>query len=327
MDLVGRHGDAVGLGDAVSVLSWDGLKSTIGSAAGVVAALVGQDIIAKSIRLTQAAALNAVTLATAGARMKFSDGGTTDFFSGDGATRITAAGILASATDVEVAANSALYLNGSTRTIGVSNDGTAIRVLGAVPVAPNADQGINLGSTALRWSNLFASIVNMTPGTATVTPVVAGGALNVNVTPVSSAGNGTDLMTYTMPANALTTALRGVCIEAWGTTTNNANAKTVALAFGGQTIITKNLAVSLANGIWHIKAYVIRTGVSAQEIFTEAWNNDAITVSGADGATVLYGALRTAGTQTETAAIVIKGVATNATTTDISQTGMIVSYF
>lgn len=66
-----------------------GLKSAFS-----IAQLIGQNIVARTIRLTAAAASNAITIATAGARLKFSDGGTTDYLSSDGATQINAAGDL-----------------------------------------------------------------------------------------------------------------------------------------------------------------------------------------------------------------------------------------
>lgn len=153
------------------------------------------------------------------------------------------------------------------------------------------------------------------------------GAANSNITPVASSGAGTTLISYTLPANALITTGKGVKVTAWGHVTNNANAKTVSLAFGSQTVITKQLTVSIAIEVWKLTAIVVRTGTSTQQIFAEAWNEAGTTVSSVDGPTTLYQATQTSGTQTETATIVIKGVATTATTTDITQDGMIVEYF
>lgn len=152
------------------------------------------------------------------------------------------------------------------------------------------------------------------------------GVANSNMTPVASAGNATTLISYTLPANALVVSTRCLRITGWGHVTNNANAKTVSLAFGGQTIITKALTPNIAIEVWKLTANVCRTGASTQEIFAEAWNEAGTTVSSVDGATTLYQATRTAGTQTETATIVIKGVATTATTTDITQDGMVVEF-
>lgn len=71
----------------MSIAGSFGLKSLFS-----LASLVGQDIVARSIRLTQAAASNAITIATAGARLKFSDGGTTDYITSDGSASLSAAG-------------------------------------------------------------------------------------------------------------------------------------------------------------------------------------------------------------------------------------------
>lgn len=67
---------------------------------------------------------------------------------------LTAGGTI-QGNDVQVPSGRAVYLNGSTRTVGFSTDGTTIRVLGVLPFGPNTDQSINLGSSGVRWSNAF----------------------------------------------------------------------------------------------------------------------------------------------------------------------------
>lgn len=70
-----------------------GLKSAFS-----LAQLIGQDIVARSISLTQAAGLNAIQMVT-GARLKLGTG-TTDYLESNGATVINAGGAFSAATSV-----------------------------------------------------------------------------------------------------------------------------------------------------------------------------------------------------------------------------------
>jgi len=162
--------------------------------------------------------------------------------------------------------------------------------------------------------------INVNAGTVTV-----GGQVNVTTADVTSSG-ASNLISYTLPANALTVTNRCLKIVGWGTALNNANAKTVALDFGSQTVITKQLTPSIASTTWKVQAVVCRSGSSTQDIYAEAWNPMGTTVSSVDGNTVLYQAARTAGTQTETATITIKGKTTVATTTDVTMDGLTVEF-
>lgn len=154
----------------------------------------------------------------------------------------------------------------------------------------------------------------------------AAGSVSIITADVTSNG-ASNLISYTLPANALNTTNRCLRITGWGTALNNANAKTVALDFGSQTIITKVLTVSIANTTWSVRAVVCRSGSSTQDIYAEAFNPMGTAVSSVDGNTILYQAARTAGTQTDTAQIVIKGKTTVATTTDVTMDGMTVEFF
>jgi hypothetical protein len=165
-------------------------------------------------------------------------------------------------------------------------------------------------------------------GTGAAVSVRVGGDLAADSTGVGNTGacGPDDLQSYTLPANTLVFANRGLKIRAYGTTANNANAKTVRLVFGGTTVLTKQLTASVA-GTWEFEAVVLRTGASAQDIFSEAANFGGTTVSSTDGATVQnLGAFATA-TETETAAIVIKTQCTTATAdSDIVSQGLVVEY-
>lgn len=127
-----------------------------------------------------------------------------------------------------------------------------------------------------------------------------GGALKVTVTAVGNVGSGTDdLITYDLPANLLNATGRAIRITAWGTTANNTNPKTVTLAFGSQTIMTQALTTGIA-GTWRMTAFVVRTGANTQDIFAELLQLT----------TIIHKQTITAGTQTDTAAITIKGTGT-----------------
>lgn len=63
--------------------------------------------------------------------------------------------------DIAIPINSEIYLNGATRSHGVTYDGTDIKVLGVAPITPASDQGINLGKPGVRWSNLYLGELNM----------------------------------------------------------------------------------------------------------------------------------------------------------------------
>jgi hypothetical protein len=144
----------------------------------------------------------------------------------------------------------------------------------------------------------------------------------LNTTAVGNVGGGTDdLMTYTLPANALSANGKAVEIHAWGTTASNTNPKTVTLNFGGTAIVTNALTVSVA-GVWSIRATVVRTGAGAQT---------AIAVLNANN-TVPVDPEYTTPAETETGAIVIKctGTVTDGgggiNDDDISQKGLVIKF-
>ncbi len=131
---------------------------------------------------------------------------------------------------------------------------------------------------------------------------------------VGNVGGGTDdLMTQNVAASALSANGKTVEIIAWGTTANNANAKTVTLNWGGQVIMTQALTISIA-GTWVIKAYIVKSGSSTQKIFAELKQL----------ATSLEKHTITAGTQTDTAAITVKCTGAATSDNDIVQEGLIV---
>lgn len=140
---------------------------------------------------------------------------------------------------------------------------------------------------------------------------------NVNTTAVGNVDAGEDdLITYALPANALSANGKGVRIQAWGTAANNANAKTLKLYFGSQIIETFTLTVSQVD-TWSIEAVVYRTGSSTQD-----WKSRLIQAGTASAVDVEIGTA----TQTDTAAITIKCTGEGVATNDIVQEGMQVEF-
>jgi len=137
---------------------------------------------------------------------------------------------------------------------------------------------------------------------------------NLNLTAVGNVGAGEDdLITYTLPAEALMKTGSGVRIKAWGTAANNGNAKTLKAYFGGQLILTYSLTTSQA-GLWEINAIVGKTGSNTQDYHSrlDESPNDQVHQENGTGA------------QTDTNAIVIKCTGEATANNDIVQEGMLV---
>lgn len=62
--------------------------------------------------------------------------------------------------DAAIPTNNALYLDGASRVQGFSFNGSAIRVLGNVPMQPGSDQAISFGTGGTRWSNSYIFTMN-----------------------------------------------------------------------------------------------------------------------------------------------------------------------
>lgn len=130
----------------------------------------------------------------------------------------------------------------------------------------------------------------------------------------------TDLLTYALAAAKLATTGAGVYVRAWGTTTSNANTKTLKVYFGTTAHISIALTASQA-GRWVVDMYVFRTGASTQDVHAELRETTA-SLAASKGANVIA-----TDTQTDTAAITIKVTGTSGTaSTDINCEGMIVQF-
>lgn len=149
-----------------------------------------------------------------------------------------------------------------------------------------------------------------------------GGAvpLNVNVTAVGNVGAGEDdLMTYALAASKLSAVGSLVRVRLWGTTANNATAKTLKVYVGAVAALSLALTISQA-GRWVVDVIIVKTGASTQDISVELREVTAA-LAAAKGAHVI-----TTGTEVDTAAITLKATGTGGADNDLVQEGMIVTY-
>lgn len=108
----------------------------------------------------------------------FIDGGTALIggcsFTGSGAETCTGT---VQGNDLQVPTNRGVYLNGTTRTVGFSSDNaTSVRLLGALPLTAASDQNQNLGTAAVRWSNIYATDLHLNGTTTSVGSCTLNGA-------------------------------------------------------------------------------------------------------------------------------------------------------
>src|SRR3989304_2773312 len=173
---------------------------------------------------------------------------------------------------------------------------------GVLKVTPN---GRTLGT-------LNAGAMNVLAGASSTGTTRVGGTLNTNITPVGNVTTGEEtLMSYTLPANAMDAAGRGVRITAWGTTANNINAKVVRLYFGGA-IGTISLTGSQAN-TGRFVSEVLRTGATTQ--IASVWFIQS-------GTTLQHGTSITTPGETLSSAVTIQVTGEGVATDDITQSGM-----
>jgi hypothetical protein len=127
-----------------------------------------------------------------------------------------------------------------------------------------------------------------------------------------------DLLTYTLPANALSADGQGVKIRVWGTTSANAQTKQVKIYWGGLAVSGSGAAAANDKD-WYIEVIVIRTGSAAQDIFTPEF-----IYNGARGVDPTF----TTDTEDLTTETIIKVTGQNGTATanDLVAEGMSVEY-
>ena len=129
-------------------------------------------------------------------------------------------------------------------------------------------------------------------------------------------------MTYTLLANSLNALANGVKVTAWGSTANNANAKTLRIYFESL-VRTVTLTASI-NGSWRLEMVLFRVSVSSQQ----GQVNITETVLGAAlAAPKMTQDTELAMAETLSGNITIKMTGQATTTNDILQMGMLVEYF
>lgn len=219
----------------------------------------------------------------------------------------------------------------------VDTSGWAAAVTGIIRVNGTID--VELGPNTVKGTNYNAIVAASSITSINVTRYgkitqldqrreIVSGAVTTNVeldpravTNVTAVGNITtgtdDLITYSLPARSMQEAGDWVKIKAWGTTANNANAKTLTLAFGSQTILTTALTTNQASQ-WEINAVVIATAGSAQD-----WHSSLSEIGTANQFDMETGTA----TVTSTAAITIKCTGNATATNDIVQEGLTVELF
>jgi len=129
--------------------------------------------------------------------------------------------------------------------------------------------------------------------------------------------NESDLISYTFPANSLSTNGDYVKIKAFGITGATANTKTMRLYFGSTVIASNDITTAPNNTDWVLEGTVLRTGTDTQES----------TAHGIVGS-VQQTHSHSAHTEDDGASITIKVTGENAvaTASDITAKGLVVEF-
>ena len=150
-------------------------------------------------------------------------------------------------------------------------------------------------------------------GASTSQTTAIGGVLNSQSTAVGNVGGGTDdLMTYTLPANVLNITNDSLHIVAGGTFAANANSKRLICLFGSSNMIDST-ALVLNGGSWHLDAWVIRTGASAEKVIATLQSSNSLLVS-----TTTYSSLSESLTTTRTIKCTAAATSDNDITEELS---------
>jgi hypothetical protein len=181
----------------------------------------------------------------------------------------------------------------------------------------------------MTWYTLTSSKFGAGPGTGVRDVVINHNLLMDDVhalavpvlaetTAVGNLGSGEDnLMSTTLAAGLIATSGGLVHVRAWGTTANNANAKTLKLYFGTAVIASVSLTANAAYA-WNLDAVVLRTGTDTQD-YTVLIHESTGTLGAAKQAQVVGTA-----TEDDGATITVKCTGEATADSDIVQEGMIV---
>jgi hypothetical protein len=178
---------------------------------------------------------------------------------------------------------------------------------------PSATETIidQTGNTNSSWFTFFQNIFRIVGGNYGIR---LGGSLDINTTSISNTNTGeTTLISYSLPADSMVNNGDIVEIQAWGIYAANGNSKTIKLKFGSQTILDTG-AIAANGGSWSIKATIIRTSATTQEIITEIISSNS---------SVTDSSTRTAGTQTLSNANLINCTGQGGASNDITQYALI----
>ena len=188
---------------------------------------------------------------------------------------------------------------------------------------------VDTQTTAGTWAAAPSSVELMPSDVEVISSMGTGsgraamvGVANINTTAVGNIGTGTDdLMTYSLPANSLSTDGKAVRVTMRGTTANNANAKDLIVIFGALNVGQYTLTISQP-GRWEVVMLVVRIGSGTQDVSVGITEHVSGTLTAPKTAMTFT---PTAG-QGDTAAITIKAQAIATANNDVVQELMIVEF-
>jgi len=164
------------------------------------------------------------------------------------------------------------------------------------------------------WRTLFADMSKRLLGNQ---DAIFGGVINNDITSSANSGGGaTDLITYTLGANALKTTADYIEVEAFGIFAANANNKSISLIFGSTTIYSIS-PTAINGGSWSLRAKIIRVTSATQEIIVEGNGTNS----------VLIKTSYTAGAENLTTDLIVKVSATGVATDDIVQKNLTIKLY
>ena len=217
----------------------------------------------------------------------------------------------ANSTSMVVTGNS--VRNHVTRGIQIQSSVTGAIVKGNVIIGfGSSAEGIRLdGNTSVDKSNVVSGCTLAWNGAYAVLRGTQSG------TAVGNVGTGEDnLGQYALPPSSMVATGDTLKVSAWGTTANNANAKTLKFYFGSSLVLSSALTTGQA-GTWGLEAEIVRTGPNAQRCYARL-------IQG--GGTVLTNVSYVAASQSESLEIVAKITGEGTSNHDILQLGMLVSF-
>lgn len=151
-----------------------------------------------------------------------------------------------------------------------------------------------------------------TPAGASVALAKIGGTIDAQTATVGNPATTAegDLMTYTLPANALSANGKGIVWKLLGKLAANGNDKRIKIKFGSVTVFDSGVVTD--NGVrWSAELVVYRTASNAQKIAYKVWKGTAL---------VAHDVAAT--TETDSAGIILKATGTSPTTgaaSDVTQ--------